>query len=52
MPDPQNLLEGTGKKLRHIKIHNLNTPTDPKTLTHYIKLSTKHAIQNPNSLSA
>ena len=26
MPDPQNLLEGSGKKLRHIKVHNLTSP--------------------------
>lgn len=23
LPDPQNLLEGTGKKMRHVKVHNL-----------------------------
>ncbi len=52
MPDPQNLLEGTGKKLRHIKIHRLTYPTDPQTLTNYVNLSTQHAIQNPYSLSS
>ena len=51
MPDPDNLLEGTGKKLRHIKVHNLTHPTDPQTLTTYVNLSTRHAIQNPDSLS-
>ena len=24
LPDPQGLLEGTGKKLRHVKLHNLD----------------------------
>ena len=52
MPDPQNLLEGTGKKLRHIKIHHLTHPTEPQTLTIYVNLSTQHAIQNPDSLSS
>ncbi len=52
MPDPHNLLEGTGKRLRHIKVHQLTTPTDPQTLTTYVNLSTQHAIQNPSSLSA
>ncbi len=50
MPDPQNLLQGTGKKLRHIKIHNLTTIT-PQTLTKYVQASTNHAIENPESLS-
>ena len=26
MPDPDNLLEGTGKRLRHIKVHHLTSP--------------------------
>ena len=50
MPDPQNLLEGTGKKLRHIKIHNLSDTT-PQTLTNYVKASVEHAIADPGSLS-
>jgi len=51
MPDPQNLLEGTGKKLRHIKVHQLTNPTDPQTLTNYIRASTDLAIADPDSLS-
>ena len=51
MSDPQNLLEGTGKKLRHIKVHNLTKPTDPKTLTNYVQASTNLAIADPDSLS-
>ena len=50
MPDPENLLEGTGKKLRHIKVHNL-TDINPQTLTNYAHLSTQHAINEPTSLS-
>lgn len=50
MPDPQNLLEGTGKKLRHIKVHNLSNIT-PQTLTNYVQASTNLAISNPSSLS-
>ena len=30
LPDPDNLLEGTGKKLRHIKIRSLADADDPK----------------------
>ena len=29
VPDPQNLLEGTGKKLRHIKLHSLPDAQQP-----------------------
>ena len=51
MPDPENLLEGSGKKLRHIKVYQLTNPTDPQTLTNYVHLSTQHAIKDPTSLS-
>ena len=30
LPDPNNLLEGTGKKLRHIKIRSLADADNPK----------------------
>ena len=50
MPDPDNLLEGTGIRLRHIKVHNLND-IKPQTLTNYVQLSTEHAISDPKSLS-
>ena len=50
MPDPQNLLEGTGKKLRHIKVHNLSDIT-LQTLTNYVQASTNLAISDPSSLS-
>ena len=50
MPDPNNLLEGTGKKLRHIKVHNLSDIT-PQTLTNYIQASTNLATSDPSSLS-
>ena len=52
MPDPEKILQGTGKKLRHIKVQKLTHPTDTKTITKYIQLATQHAIQNPQSLSA
>ena len=52
MPDPETLLEGTGKKLRHIKVYNLSDPTDPQTLTKYTQLATQHAINDPDSLSS
>jgi hypothetical protein len=29
LPDPQGLLEGTGKKLRHVKLHNLDACERP-----------------------
>ena len=29
LPDPRNLLEGTGKKLRHIKIKSIEQTADP-----------------------
>ena len=50
MPDPNNLLEGTGKKLRHIKIHEI-TPDNREALTKYVQTSANHAIENPQSLS-
>ena len=50
MPDPDNLLEGTGKRLRHIKIYNL-TDITPQTLTNYTRASTDLAIADPGSLS-
>lgn len=30
LPDPDGLLEGTGKKLRHIKIHSVADANNPK----------------------
>ena len=51
MPDPQNLLEGTGKKLRHIKVYEVNDK-NRQSLTNYIKASTHLAIADPNSLSS
>ena len=51
MPDPENLLEGTGKKLRHIKVHNL-TDINPQTLIDYVQASTNLAISDPASLSS
>lgn len=50
IPDPGNLLEGTGKKLRHIKLYEV-TDKNRQTLTTYVDQSTKQAIQNPDSLS-
>ena len=50
MPDPNNILEGTGKKLRHIKVYEV-TDTNRQALTAYVDASAKHAIQNPDSLS-
>lgn len=50
MPDPNNLLEGTGKKLRHIKIHEINHD-NRKALTKYVQASANHAIAEPDSLS-
>ena len=50
MPDPDNLLEGTGIPLRHIKIYNL-TDITPQTLTNYVRASTNLAIAYPDSLS-
>ena len=50
MPDPVNLLEGTGIRLRHIKVYNL-TDITPQTLTNYVRASTNLAIADPGSLS-
>ncbi len=50
MPDPDNLLEGTGKKLRHIKIYEV-TDKNRQTLTTYVQTSANHAIADPDSLS-
>ncbi len=50
MPDPNNLLEGTGKKLRHIKVHEINDQLRD-ALTKYVNASTEHAIADPSSLS-
>lgn len=50
MPDPNNLLEGTGKKLRHIKIYQIDDETR-NALTQYVNASTEHAIADPSSLS-
>ncbi len=50
MPDPENLLEGTGKKLRHIKVYQV-TDSNRQSLTNYVRASAEHAIEDPNSLS-
>ena len=50
MPDPENLLEGTGKKLRHIKVYEVNTD-NREALTKYVRASAEHAITDPTSLS-
>ena len=50
MPDPDNLLEGTGKKLRHIKVHEINDELRA-ALSQYVHASTNHAINDPTSLS-
>ena len=51
MPDPETLLEGTGKKLRHIKVYEVNDE-NRQDLTNYVKASAEHAIADPNSLSS
>ena len=50
MPDPDNLLEGTGKKLRHIKIHEI-TDANRQVLSDYVRASADHAIADPDALS-
>ena len=50
MPDPDGLLEGTGKRLRHIKIYEISA-ADRKILTKYVRASAAHAVAEPNSLS-
>ena len=50
MPDPDNFLEGTGKKLRHIKIYEV-TDDNRKALTEYVRASAEHAMEDPGSLS-
>ena len=48
--DPDNLLEGTGIRLRHIKVYYL-TDITTQTLTNYVRASTNLAIAYPDSLS-
>ncbi len=50
MPDPDGLMQGTGKKLRHIKVHKLS-PELRNTLVSYVKAAAALAISDPNSLS-
>ena len=50
MPDPDNLLEGTGKKLRHIKVYEI-TDANRQVLTTYVRASAEHAIVDRDSLS-
>ena len=41
LPDPKNLLEGTGKSLRHVKISNPEQLADP-ALRHLVEAASKH----------
>lgn len=50
MPDPGNLLEGTGKKLRHIKVYEVNDQ-NLQALIAYVRASAELAIADPTSLS-
>ncbi len=50
MHDPDGMLEGTGKKLRHIKVYKVDD-TNRQTLTDYVTAATKLAIADPDSLS-
>ena len=50
MPDPGNLLEGTGKKLRHIKVYEV-TDENRQSLTDCVNASVERAIADPSSLS-
>ena len=50
MPDPDGILEGTGKKLRHVKVYKVDD-TNRQTLTDYVTAATKLAIADPDSLS-
>ncbi len=50
MPDRDNLLEGTGIRLRHIKVYKV-TDSNRQTLTIYVRASTDLAIADPDSLS-
>lgn len=47
---PQEMLEGTGKKLRHIKIRQVDD-SNRDALKQYIRRSTELAIQDPDSLA-
>ena len=50
MSDPDDLLEGTGKRLRHIKVYEV-TDSNRVALTDYVRASVKRAIEEPGSLS-
>ena len=41
LPDPENLLEGTGKKLRHVKIRHAEQLTNP-ALRNLVEAASKH----------
>ncbi len=50
MSDPAHLLEGTGKKLRHIKVYEVSDE-NRCLLIDYVKASAELAISEPGSLS-
>ena len=48
IPDPSNLLEGTGKKMRHVKVHSLEKANQPEVreLIDQALLERKTALQD------
>ncbi len=50
LDDPDGMLEGTGKKLRHIKVYEV-TDANRDALKSYVQRATELAISDPSSLS-
>lgn len=50
LPDSHGMMEGTGKKLRHIKVRCVDN-TNRDALADYIRSATVIAIDDPDSLS-
>jgi len=43
LPDPQDLLNGTGKRLRHVKLHDIGALKNP-ALKSLLKFATRHRM--------
>ncbi len=50
LSDPYKMIEGTGKKLRHIKVAEVNS-SNRDALVGYIRAATELSISNPDTLS-
>lgn len=46
LPDPEHILEGTGKLMRHVKLTNIDDLREP-SIRALIKIATKHRVPPP-----